>query len=105
MAQCPNCNNKLNSKSIYKSFLSYKGYPNIECKSCGASVFHKSKNRLYGGLIAAISIFVACLYFNFKNPSVENVLIGIALAAVALLLSSILIIPLLEFEKTKKPPE
>tara|TARA_R110002012_G_scaffold196450_1_gene364897 strand:+ start:385 stop:687 length:303 start_codon:yes stop_codon:yes gene_type:complete len=99
MAQCPNCNNNLNSISIYKSFLSYKGYSNIECKSCGTLIVHSAKNRLYGGLVAAISILIACLYFNFKDPSVENVLLGIALAAVALLLGSFLIIPLLQFEK------
>ncbi|MFD2827255.1 hypothetical protein ACFSYG_12300 [Leeuwenhoekiella polynyae] len=98
MAQRLNCNSNLNSISIYKSFLSYKGYSNIECKSCGSLIVHSAKNRLYGGLIVGTSILMSFLYFGSKNPSVENVLIGIGIAAIIFLLGSLLITPLLQFE-------
>jgi len=99
MANCPNCNSKLATQKIVKSFLSLKSYPPIACKNCRMILSHKINNRLYGGLAAILGISVGLLYINLNNLDVKNMLIGIILAGISLVLSSIFITNFLHFEK------
>ena len=103
MPACPNCNHKLNSKKLFKSFWSFNSYSNIPCPSCSVTLAHTSKNRLYGGLSIGITLFISFAAYALSNETIgiKVMISGCTTIIVALILSTIAV-SYFSFEITSK---
>jgi len=61
---CETCHTKFSYLKLLKSF--WFGYQDIKCDHCDSTYEHKLSNRILGGLMVMIPIFVSFIIFSDK---------------------------------------
>lgn len=77
---CETCNAKFSYFKVLKSF--WLGYQDIKCDHCDSTYEHKLSNRVLGGLLVMISIFISFMVFEDKPVLVP--IIGFILMSMVL---------------------
>jgi CXXC-20-CXXC protein len=89
---CETCNAKFSYFKVLKSF--WLGYQDIKCDHCDSTYEHKLSNRVLGGLMVMISIFVSFMVFEDKPVLVP--IIGFILMSMVL---SLLLLFIMKFRR------
>ena len=77
---CETCNTKFSYFKVLKTF--WFGYQDIKCDHCDSTYEHKLSNRVLGGLLVMISIFISFMVFEDKPVLVP--IIGFILMSIVL---------------------
>ncbi|AFU67647.1 cxxc_20_cxxc family protein [Psychroflexus torquis ATCC 700755] len=80
---CETCNTKFSYFKLLKSF--WFAYQDIKCNHCDSTFEHKLSNRVLGGLLVMIPIFISFMVFEDKPVLVP--IIGFILMSMVLSLS------------------
>jgi CXXC-20-CXXC protein len=97
ITKCKKCGKTLSSKAIFKSY--WKGYKKFDCLNCHNEYEFNSKDRLIGGFVIGISIFITGLIIHFLElENVWKLIFGVSSLAIFSVALSALSIPLLRFE-------
>ena len=99
MANCPNCKSKLSTLRVLKSFWSLKRYPPFSCPTCGTELNHTTSNRMSGGLLVGVAIFVSMTYISNRDFAISTTLVTILLMLFIALLLSVVAVQFFKIEK------
>lgn len=101
MTKCKKCNKPFSSKLLYKSF--WKGYKDFKCLNCQTNYQFSSKDRLTGGMVVGISIFLSSLLmFNLDLALMSKLGLGILSSAVLCICLSLFSIKFLDCNSIEK---
>ncbi|MGO4912258.1 TIGR04104 family putative zinc finger protein [Leeuwenhoekiella sp. W20_SRS_FM14] len=99
MSNCPNCKSKLSTLKVLKSFWSLRRYPPFSCPICETKLNHTASNRMSGGLIVGVAIFVSMTYTSNRDFAINKTLITILLMLCIALLLSVVAVQFFKIEK------
>ena len=99
MKSCPNCNSKLSTQTVLKTFWSLKRYTEFRCPACHEKLNHTTSNRIFGGLIVGVAIFVSMTYTSTHEFSIDKTLVTISIMLCAAFALSVIAVQFFKFKR------
>ncbi|NBC24312.1 MAG: hypothetical protein GVX78_01695 [Bacteroidetes bacterium] len=102
ITKCKKCNNPFSFTLLFKSFWS--GYIDLNCTNCQTNHTFSLQDRLIGGAVIGISIFITGLLMNyFQEGLASKLLVGLPLMIISSITFSALSMSLMKLRLRKKP--